>query len=70
MSEPTDQRIDSDEYRRLLRRQNNELALQPYQVELLKLQRHLEEQNLRMIVLLKAATRPAKAALSGESPGT
>lgn len=56
----TDIDIDLDRYRRLVRRENNELAVQPYQVELLKLQRHLEDQGLRMIVLFEGRDAAGK----------
>ncbi len=55
-----DQQIDWDRYRRLVRRENNELEVQPYQVELLKLQRHLEDNNLRMIVLFEGRDAAGK----------
>ena len=41
------------EARSAVRRQRLEQELEPYQVELLKLQRHLEETNRRMIVVFE-----------------
>jgi len=52
--------IDYDRYRRLLRRDENDLELVPYQVELLKLQRHIEETNERLIVLFEGRDAAGK----------
>ncbi len=65
LTEPTidttaDTAINHERYHRLVKRENNELAVQPYQVELLKLQRHLEEHNLRMIVLFEGRDAAGK----------
>jgi len=46
--------------RRLEKREASELYLQPYQVELLKLQRHLEQTNQRMIVLFEGRDASGK----------
>ncbi len=56
----SDDTIDLERYQRLVRRENNELAVQPYQVELLKLQQHLEGNNLRMIVLFEGRDAAGK----------
>jgi polyphosphate kinase 2 len=56
------ERIDDLE-KRLARAQkgpNKELALKPFQVELLKLQRHLEQRNTRMIVLFEGRDAAGK----------
>ncbi len=52
--------IDEDRYRRLLRREDNDLELVPYQVELLKLQRHIERTNERFIVLFEGRDAAGK----------
>ncbi|MDH3293581.1 MAG: polyphosphate kinase 2 [Acidimicrobiia bacterium] len=52
--------IDYDRYRRLVRRDDADLALVPYQVELLKLQRHIEETNERMIVVFEGRDAAGK----------
>ena len=46
--------------RKLKQRNNRERELQPYQVELLKLQRHLEVHNKRMIVLFEGRDAAGK----------
>ncbi len=46
--------------RKLKRRDNRERELQPYQVELLKLQRHLELHNKRMIVVFEGRDAAGK----------
>lgn len=45
---------------RLLRKLENQRELEPYQVELLKLQRHLEQQNRRMIVIFEGRDAAGK----------
>ena len=45
-----------------------EEELKPYQVELLKLQRYLEEENRRMIVLFEGRDAAAKAGPFAGSP--
>jgi polyphosphate kinase 2 len=52
--------IDHDRYRRLLKREENDLELVPYQVELLKLQRHIEDTNERMVVLFEGRDAAGK----------
>jgi len=52
--------IDEDRYRRLLKREDNDLELVPYQVELLKLQRHIERTNERFIVLFEGRDAAGK----------
>ena len=46
--------------RRLEEKDRREKELQPYQVELLKLQRHLEENNQKMIVLFEGRDAAGK----------
>ena len=52
--------IDEDRYRRLLRREENDLDLVPFQVELLKMQRHIERTNERFIVLFEGRDAAGK----------
>ncbi len=52
--------IDYERYRRLTRRDDNDAQLVPYQVELLKLQRHIEDTNERMIVLFEGRDAAGK----------
>lgn len=52
--------IDYERYRRLTRRDDNDAQLVPYQVELLKLQRHIEATNERMIVLFEGRDAAGK----------
>lgn len=56
------ERVDQtdDELRRLSRRERRAQALVPYQVELLKLQRHLELHDKRMIVLFEGRDAAGK----------
>ena len=49
-----------DHIRRLEEKDRREKELQPYQVELLKLQRHLEENNQKMIVLFEGRDAAGK----------
>ncbi len=51
---------DSTEVRRALRRMRQEEELKPFQVELLKLQRHLEDQNKRMVVVFEGRDAAGK----------
>ncbi len=52
--------IDSDRYRRLVKRDDRERELQPFQVELLRLQEHLERHHKRMIVLFEGRDAAGK----------
>ncbi len=49
-----------ESHRRLRKRHARELELQPYQVELLKLQRHLEQHGKKMIVLFEGRDASGK----------
>ena len=53
-------RRERKESKRLARREAREDELKPYQVELLKLQRHLEQHNKRMIVLFEGRDAAGK----------
>ena len=48
------------QYRKLVKRDRHEEGLKPYQVELLKLQRHLEQTDKRMIVLFEGRDAAGK----------
>jgi polyphosphate kinase 2 len=52
--------IDYERYRRLLRRDENDLQLVPYQVELLRLQRHIEKTGERMVLLFEGRDAAGK----------
>ncbi len=52
--------IDLDRYRRLVKRDDRERELQPFQVELLRLQEHLERHHRRMIVLFEGRDAAGK----------
>ncbi len=52
--------LDYDRYRRLSKREDNDLQLVPYQVELLKLQKHIERTNERFIVLFEGRDAAGK----------
>ena len=52
--------VERAESRKLKRRADRELQLQPYQVELLKLQRHLEQHHKKMIVLFEGRDAAGK----------
>ena len=56
----TAEEVDHDRYKRLVRRDDNDQELVPYQVELLKLQRHIEQTNERMIVLFEGRDAAGK----------
>lgn len=51
---------ETDDVERLIRRKNKDLELAPYQVELLKMQTHLEAHNKRMIVLFEGRDAAGK----------
>ncbi len=55
MNESSDPKIE-----RLIRRERQDQQLVPFQVELLKLQRHMEENNNRMIVLFEGRDAAGK----------
>ncbi len=55
-----DETFDEDRYRRLIKREDNDLQLVPYQIELLKLQRHIERTNERFIVLFEGRDAAGK----------
>ncbi len=52
--------IDQSRYKRLAKKEDQELALVPFQVELLKLQDHIEKQNQRMVVLFEGRDAAGK----------
>lgn len=52
--------VQTRQVKRLIRNLQRERALEPYQVELLKLQRHLEATNARMIVLFEGRDAAGK----------
>ncbi len=52
--------ISDPKMQRLIRRRQQELDLRPYQVELLKLQQHLEANSQRMIVLFEGRDAAGK----------
>ena len=52
--------IDYDRYRRLTRRDDNDQQIVPYQVELLKLQRHIEHSGDRIILLFEGRDAAGK----------
>ncbi len=52
--------IERAKSRKLKRRESRERQLQPYQVELLKLQRHLEQHHKKMIVLFEGRDAAGK----------
>lgn len=56
----TQLRASKEEQRRLQKRRAREVELQPYQVELLKLQRHLEQHGKKMIVLFEGRDASGK----------
>jgi polyphosphate kinase 2 (PPK2 family) len=69
--QPADELADRrDHIRRLEEKNRREMELQPYQVELLKLQRHLEEYGQKMLVLFEGAMLRGRAARFAVSPGT
>ena len=51
---------ERDRFRRLIRREEHDLELVPFQVELLKLQRHIEKTNERFIVLFEGRDAAGK----------
>jgi polyphosphate kinase 2 len=53
-------RAERKKHRRLRKRRAREIELQPYQVELLKLQRHLEQHGKKMIVLFEGRDAAGK----------
>jgi polyphosphate kinase 2 len=55
-----DTESDTPDERKAMRRRRQELMLRPYQVELLKLQRHLEQHSRRMIVLFEGRDAAGK----------
>ena len=58
--EKTAEDIDYSRYKRLIRKEDQELALVPFQVELLKLQDHIEKHNQRMVILFEGRDAAGK----------